>query len=355
MRIRHYKPSDSTKLSEFMKHYFLEDQAFSARSHEPDYYVWKYGMNYCGKSIVWIAEDNSQIVGIFGVVPRFMWIDGNEYLSGERVDAFIRPDYHGKGLFKQLVARVFADCDKAGIVFLFGSPNKNTCPIWVKKYDFRIIFEYRSLVRPLHFNSIVFHRIPNKIVSVLIGTPLSVIYGLLFRGGFRNGSITLEKITRPDGRLDEVWEENRNRYVFSLVKTRDYLNYRYMANPEGYDFYLVKKSRRLIGYVVIKLNEIKGLTFAHIVDLAIPPDSHKDFDHTIYCIVQLMQRRKVDFISSWAIPKSPVFRMYRKYGFVPRRKKFWFVMKSCKDGIPLPNSIDDVNLWVFSQGDTDNI
>lgn len=355
MKIRPYRNTDNRLISDFMKQYFVDEPEIVIRSQEPEYYAWKYGKNYSGSPVVWIAEEDGQIIGLFGVIPRLFWMRGREWYCGEMVDAFLHPDWQGSGVFWNLVKNVFSQCKNDGMEFLFGSPNKIALLIWIKIYKFSLIFEYRSLIRPLNFDSILFKKIPNKMISGLLGKPISLIYWLIYSRCFNKGFASFEKIDRADQRLDSLWENMKENYPFTVIKRSDYLNWRFVENPDPYDIYLIKVHGVLVGYVVIRIKEIKGYNFGFIVDLMILHHNKKRLKMIVYSMMDLLREQQIDIIASWAIKNNPWFNSLKEFGFFARRKMFWFVIRSEREDQSLLEGMDDVRLWTFSQGDTDNI
>jgi GNAT superfamily N-acetyltransferase len=355
MNIRPFKITDSTAISAFMKTHFLEDLGFIARSHEADYYAWKYGRNPAGKPIVWIAEEDDELAGFFGVVPKRFWIHDKEVLCGEMVDAFLSPKFQGRGVFQKLVRNVFDECHKIGIEYLLGSPNEIARPIWVKRYGFREIFDYRSMVRPFNFSSIIRKKIKNRLLSKLLMFPISFLFRLIFQLYYRDKSIALEEITLPDKKIDGVWKACMNGYLFSLVKSSDYLKWRYQDNPEFYRYYLVRKEDKPYGFVIVKINTLKSYTFAHLVDILFPFEDKKFLKCMVSELILSFKENEIDFLSTWAVPGTTIFRYFKRIGFFVRKKKFYMVIRSEKEGEVLTDEVDHRDYWQFCQGDTDGI
>ena len=357
MKIRPYTSSDSVRIADFMQRCFVEDLQIIARSMEPDYYVWKYADNYRGKPVAWIAEHENQIIGMLGLIPKRFQLDGREVLCGEMVDAFIDPRYRGSGVFQELTHRVISQSREHDYDLLYGSPNKISLPIWTKLYGFRLLFEYRSLVRPIRFDSIVYRKIRYRWMSLFLGLMLRLVFGIFFGGTGPSRRISLEKTAMPDSTCDPTWKDIQSRFSYAFVKTRSYLEWRYAQNPEPYALYLIREreSRAVIGYAVIKFNEIKGLRFAHVVDLVIDETSKKELLGTIRSILAEMHEEGADFASIWAVSEGLLHQACRKFGFFARKKRYWMMMRSEKKEFTIPERMSDIRRWSFSHGDTDNI
>jgi len=69
----------------------------------------------------------------YGVFPMRMLIDGQEVLAAQSGDTMTHPDHRGKGLFIALARKTYTLAADEGIKFVFGFPNGNSYPGFVKK------------------------------------------------------------------------------------------------------------------------------------------------------------------------------------------------------------------------------
>ena len=155
MEIRPYQNGDAEGISAFMKRCFLQNTQNEVRSHEADYYAWKYSPNHFGKPAVQVVEDNQKIVGLFSVVPKPLTVGDKVIIVGETGDAYIDPTFQGKGLFFKMVAKAFSEIKKQGITSFYTTANDVALKIWTGLCRYEKLFVYRSLVRPLNLKNIL--------------------------------------------------------------------------------------------------------------------------------------------------------------------------------------------------------
>ena len=74
MNIVQYTVDDAVRISRFMRKHFQHDNAEENRSHEAEYYAWKYAENPAGTPLVRMAEDGGEVGGLYAVVPKRMKI-----------------------------------------------------------------------------------------------------------------------------------------------------------------------------------------------------------------------------------------------------------------------------------------
>ena len=79
--------------------------------------VWNYKHvdNPFGKSLVLLAEENNQIIGVRAFM-RWKWQQGKDIYSALRaVDTATHPDHQGKGVFKKLTLKALKLRGEGGI------------------------------------------------------------------------------------------------------------------------------------------------------------------------------------------------------------------------------------------------
>lgn len=69
----------------------------------------------------------------YGVFPCRVLADGKSVLAAQSGDTMTHPDHRGKGLFIKLAVKTYELCRSLGIGFVFGFPNENSYPGFVRK------------------------------------------------------------------------------------------------------------------------------------------------------------------------------------------------------------------------------
>jgi GNAT superfamily N-acetyltransferase len=304
-----------------------------------------------GSSIVRLAEENGRLVGFFGVMPKRFWFGGEEHSAGELVDAFIDPDFHGHGVFQRLVAEVFEACT-GRLSLLYNSPNDLAKSIYIQVYRFLPAFDYVSLVRPLRLNGIPATPRWVRAVTAPPGLAAGWVFDRITLSG-RSHGLSFEPMLTPDPLLDRLWADNRSRFNFSLVKNLDYLRWRFFENPEPFEVHWILRGGERIGWFVLKLNILRGLRFAHLVDYIMPWTDRAEMRTFGIRLVRWLQTRGLDWISTWVPKPSNLLQAWRGIGFFARKKHFGLMVRG--QSILLPEEIQDPERWSFGQADTDNI
>jgi len=78
-------------------------------------------------------DENNAPVAFYGVYPCTMIYRGKRFLVAQSGDTMTLPEHQGKGLFTQLAKLTYEACKFEGIHLVFGFPNENSYPGFVKR------------------------------------------------------------------------------------------------------------------------------------------------------------------------------------------------------------------------------
>jgi GNAT superfamily N-acetyltransferase len=94
--------------------------------------------NFGAENTGYIAYDNQgSPAAYYGVFPCRVIADGKTYLAAQSGDTMTHPAHRGKGLFIKLANETYALAKELGIKFVFGFPNENSYPGFVKKLGWK--------------------------------------------------------------------------------------------------------------------------------------------------------------------------------------------------------------------------
>ncbi|MCU0434855.1 MAG: GNAT family N-acetyltransferase [Bacteroidia bacterium] len=103
----------------------------------PDYINRKYDTALLGPvNTGFIAySDEGNPAAYYGVFAVKLNIDGNIIQAAQSGDTVTHTEHRGKGLFIELAKHTYALCKQEGIDIVFGFPNKNSYPGFIKKLN----------------------------------------------------------------------------------------------------------------------------------------------------------------------------------------------------------------------------
>ncbi|HET7818339.1 MAG TPA: GNAT family N-acetyltransferase, partial [Bacteroidia bacterium] len=96
----------------------------------------KYDTSFATQSYIgYIAYKNDAPAAFYGVFPCIVEYDGKKIIAAQSGDTMTHPSHQGKGLFIKLAKMTYELAKEKGIEFIFGFPNKNSYPGFVKKLN----------------------------------------------------------------------------------------------------------------------------------------------------------------------------------------------------------------------------
>jgi GNAT superfamily N-acetyltransferase len=111
---------------------------------------WKHESNPFGKSPVFVAIHGEKLIGVRAFM-QWHWQDGKKTYNALRaVDTATHPEWHGRGVFRQLTSTLVSSSASKGLDFIFNTPNKRSLPGYMSmgwKIKGRLPLKFK-LVRP---------------------------------------------------------------------------------------------------------------------------------------------------------------------------------------------------------------
>jgi len=140
--VRQALPEDSPQLTELFRVVF--EFARSA-SHDR----WKFDDNPYGPPVIAVADDHGTLVGQYALWPMALRLGQQVTPCAQSLDTMTHPDYRGQGMFTVLAEECMRYAAKRGIEALFGFPNENSFPGFVRRLDWDHTGDIPLWFRPL--------------------------------------------------------------------------------------------------------------------------------------------------------------------------------------------------------------
>ncbi len=149
--------------AENIKHLYTLFRSVYQKKCPKNYYDLKYNTTYTGADYIgFLAFENSVPVAYYGVVPIIVSINKQPVLAAQSCDTMTHPGHRKKGLFVTLAKQTFDLAKNKGIHFVFGFPNQNSYPGFIKKLGF-------THTETLNRYSIPFSNTPYKLIYRKLG------------------------------------------------------------------------------------------------------------------------------------------------------------------------------------------
>jgi len=337
--VREIKDSDIDEVVSFRNTNYRDKRT-------PKQWLWEYESNYPDLFVFTVIKDDDRVVGTQGMIPIYLNIKGEEYLSGKSENSLLDRKYRGRGLFTDLYNFALSLC-KA----------KKMCCIW----GFTGVTSAIKVLRRLGFS--VYKNVMCK--SILILNPIGFISSGVLKSGrgrarkiaesflviflyFYSSALIFSyrhlKRTKKTSRRFSIKHKLRSISDFSKlysqlrVKHADlihieqdekYIAWRILNNPNlKYATYFVYEDDSLRAYCYVNIDNKRT---AHLTDL-----TFEDYDAGDFLLKTILNdlshNRSVTSALFMGNIKNPIitsiFALLKKYGFIRRRSSASFVLKN---------------------------
>ena len=353
LTFRNFTKEDLTRISNFMKSVFAPD--LSIRSHEPEYYEWKLYKNPVLHGEMWLAEVGNKIVGMKSITPKRMRVLGEILDAAEVGDTFTHPNYQRQGIFTTLVKAEREHGLDNRMKLIYGTPNQNALPGWLKQNYAQIPINLHRLVKPVYPKQLIetkLHFSPlASILCPLIEISSRAVFKISTIGMTKRDVFISQESSFPND-IDTLWEQASKDYEVIIVRTRDYLQWRYITNPDTYSILTARnKSGATSGYMVTKLTSSGDKKTGFVVDFLTIEDDPNIFSNLLAVSLEEFFQKKVNFVHVWTVKGSFYYKILLKFGFFPYDR----VTLICYKNEIVDELLNKARKWHFTIGDSDNI
>jgi len=319
---------------------------------------WQFLKNPAGKAFCCLAKEKGIVVGQYAAIPTRFLVQGQETLLAFSCDTMVHPAYRKQGIFVRLARDLYRWMEsECHISTVWGFPNKVSLPGFTKHLGWNMLTVFPLRVIPIRpFSTLKSHfQLPNRAKSPPSYNRKNPAFMKMDETGEKPPRLQIEPITHFGTDFDELW--NRNKTLAPVMQVRDsiYLNWRYLGLPAfGYRPFAIKWQGRLIGYMVMRLMNLRGHYFGAMADLFPFPMGDDTITSYLFRFARdYCKGYGAEFLT--CLLSQANSRFLKKAGFisVPARlnpKRWYFACRYGDENKPIFGSIDQ---WYITYGDTD--
>jgi hypothetical protein len=135
---------------------------------------------------------------------------------------------------------------------------------------------------------------------------------------------SISTLERFDDRINEFFDEAARPFEFVVVRSKDYMNWRYCDPAAGpFTVRVAEQEGRILGYLAFKISEGE----AFVADLLALPDRSDVVRSLIEDARRLFREASVELVSCWMVSRHPYNGILRRYGFVDTRMDVGFMYR----------------------------
>ena len=235
-----YRKGDELEVLEFFKKGF-------GVSRSLDHWKWKFQRSPDRPPVAVFARSFSEknMIGQYTVMPVDISWKGQKIKACQSLDTLVDPAFRKRGIFEKSALRCFELLASQNYEFIYGFPNSNSYPGFIKKLSWKKIDTlYRWSIRldlESGFKSKL-ERFGHTFFKLFRGVAWSLNIGFRFYRRMLN-FLESDLLAKEEGLgfalWDEVpheysvfWEKVKSQHELTVWKDIDYLNWRYKKNPD---------------------------------------------------------------------------------------------------------------------------
>ena len=348
---------------------FIQKEKSDSDQYRQAFFIWKLSSNNFGFSIASIATplSSSEIVSTCSVTPKIFWLNGKPVLSAQIGDTYTANEFQRRGIFGDLVNSARSSAYHNGIELIYGLPNEQSFPGYIKKLGFREIdsislSKYISVLPSnKKFMNIVFSRrktvFSNKIVRIINGLIHCLIRCLAHFQKFivrQSIQFVVTEVSTVTPEFDILWRNTRDKMSFAQVRDANYIRLRFIESPYSFKIFTVSKDQEMVAYFVtldVLQDNSNFMQKTVIVDWLINPLFGRKLGFSILkAIIDGATQRGSSIISSLHSDFDKQSLPFMRALFVKTKPKLPIILHT-KDLFEIDYS--HLAGWHFTMGDTD--
>jgi len=318
----------------------LRAEVFSQDEYGTPRWEWEYEANPQGPSFIRLAVDREtpeKLAGHYAVISYRLKTRDAVVAACQSLDTFTNPSFRNQGIFVELAEETFRASSASGVKFVFGFPNGNSLPGFVRKLGFVAPFGLFFHVRPLRLGYFTRRLRGLRRWDWLRGLRLP---SAAPDAGFH-------RIPHPPADWSELARALEAQASFQVHRDLAYLRWRYLACPDRrYELFELRRNGRLHGFAALR---IEGKT-GYLVDLA--ARSRDDWEALVRASCRWLREAGAESAVTLVQPGHLLEPILRRCHFYRRGACTTFILRAL-GGEPIPDEMKDPGQWFLMPGDTD--
>ncbi|MDC0239172.1 hypothetical protein OAK82_02210 [Candidatus Thioglobus sp.] len=289
-----------------------------------------------------VALSKNKVVGSISITKKRLLIDGVNVIGGEVGDSYSLPkarrgtpaemssinsnprSFLNRSIFVRLVSEVQQRAESDGINCIYGTPNKNSYPGYIKRLGYINIenIKYRTYS---HYTASFFQKkysFFGKKSGIFVDFNKNILIGcnnLLSHVLIGKGIDIDHNIPSLDD-IDIFWDKVKPASGFSLIRDSKYWEYRYKKNPiSEYTFHSIYRHGLMAGIIVSRIRRTtSNLKSVYIAEWMLDKNISLN-----YCILEVLDFYKKKNIDSFHfISQESDISLINSFGclFFPRKQ-----------------------------------
>ena len=309
-----YRNEFKSDLFQAISEILVETDAHNKEQDIKALWDWRNEMLPSNMSLVYLAMHQGKIIGYYHIPIFYMLINGVKKKIGQIESVAVLAKYRSSGVFKKLAEYANENANKElDIIYTF--PNHRSIHTFIKYNDFSKVETLPIYILPIDCIKIIESKVKLFGVHILFGS-LANLYFKFFNK-FDESVDKIIKIDQFDKKLLSLYKNFTNYYEFSLIKDKDFLNWRFLSRPDTcYKIIGLEKNSEIQAVIIYKEEVMFSNNCIVIMDLAFKKlDSLVKLMHGLPNFNTSLTGNKNSFILISGLIKN--LSLLKRNGFIP--------------------------------------
>jgi GNAT superfamily N-acetyltransferase len=314
---RIYQPGDESQIVPLLILGFKKWPFFDIDCSPLDHWKWRYIDNPQHQNILFQVLHEDKIIATCHNVIYDLIIKGKQYIGAYGTDASVHPSFQGRGLYRVFTNTIPQMQKEAGVKFhymvtvnpkIINSRSQRKATPYVFPHKIRYMNRITDINQHIQMKGLgdefkwKLRHIIERVRSSPIKSP--------------NLDIQISQIKQFDQRIDTFLEQINESYDFIKLRTREYLNWRYLDPRAGnYQVHAVEENGHIIGYNVLRINKLEEYHTGYFVDLLTLPDRIDTAEALLLDGLGFFKDNQVNHVLCQVVENHPYERLFTRYGF----------------------------------------
>lgn len=349
-----YKEEYLKQIIEMTKEYYGEENDIA----NEDYISYEYFKNTNGNALMRIAldEEKNIVAGQYVAIPMKMKVNEKNIDCLMSVNTLTKSEYRGQKIFTGLADLVFNEGENKGYEFVYGMPNQNSYPGFVKKLNFNDIGAIPLYLKPISPSNMVRDFMKSKMLSVL-AKPFNILFNV--KKPAQEKKLKLVKLDNNSLELaDKFWEKVKDEYPIMIERTSQYLKFRYLDIPRRkYECYYILENDVPVAFAVGRVMDVANMKCGMLADFIYLKGHEKAAKNLLKHMNYTLKANGADLLGCMIQSHHKEANLIKKNGYFKCPKfmepqPFLLILRTFNQDLK-NEGIYDIKNWFFTMGDYD--
>ena len=240
----------------------------------------------------------------------------------------VAPEFRRQGIHTAFTQQTSEDVTKTGYSFILIFPNAKSMSQLARSENYHLVSQVPLLVRPLDMPRLSEATGQHPLTRLGMDLGWAVAGRTVWRERRPSSDgvpMRISEETRLDRTFDDFWDQIKAKYDLMLVRDRAFLQWRFLDIPtREYLVLTARQDGQILGYVILRQAEIRGIPTGLIADFLVLPGEQGDQAglRLLHTALRRFKDARLPLAGGLMLPHTQESRIMRQAGFLAAPQRF---------------------------------